>query len=943
MDRGAIKMLSFIKLFIWFVLLVTWLFGKLYGNEIRTTFRDWFPFLCFIYLLVTVVLADNIWKFYFWQCLILIFFILEIYKDVIRGIRYFVRGIKGVNILLKQYDRLNNFLFKEKIEDTSELLLIFLFIGITYFQLNNNVPTINLIDKSSIEILGFIIAILSMYGIYIGFLQYLAGDDRSEMYLGRSKVNYLIEESFWYYATQSKIFIIMLLSTILIPIAVKINTGFTKELTVLWQTSYFLLLVIYIFLLGMSLYVIQVAFLMKAKEDENLKNNIAKNIQQNYTEIFWFVFYNRDRYHNDFIKNKLTRDFSKLDISEYEKFVTNIFEVNYFDARNLYGTIHNQLEIGFELTRTQKLCNKIATKYKIFDDKSWLKSYQDKNEYDLGRKWRDFYEYFKTFISDKWSFLKLHKDNFSPEIWQKLILEDLKNVTSIVKLDPTRLILKNEYPEKEQDRLILFHRGESIREFLFKLLIEKTDVNLDDILKNVKEEIQRFSLNESDQFYRYEYDFLKFRLVTILDKYENDDVNINLPEYKSLSDVFQNNQRNDFENSMLYSKICFNYLDRGRIEDFSHTKVEADDSKEKEKQKTKAQKIQKLILSMNEEYRLAYMLYQLFYTDNILWDHNLTFYDSNIQSIMKCDKQYHYYLFNQVKKIILSETDMKHRITESFLDKLWETKNETIMDFSWFDHFGTRHKMSNFKILYVQWILSGATTSYLESRINFEREFPIKVRNSLVGKIKENRRISVKDLNLKWRIRDKEKRIGHFCRDYLLLTDQLTTIFTKESYSYKQNNLQLSVEYLLHSGKVNLSDVIDNISVTSLLRLEWLLRWNYYHYYGESNYTSRTFFNEMTSNDRYYWSAGRGILEFFIVKIIDNFYRDLYQDKEFMASFKSHLELQLNSLNKTVEEYVELIAERVSGIDNISILQKGQIISKLNNILFGQDNNIKIR
>ncbi len=89
--------------------------------------------------------------------------------------------------------------------------------------------------------------------------------------------------------------------------------------------------------------------------------------------------------------------------------------------------------------------------------------------------------------------------------------------------------------------------------------------------------------------------------------------------------------------------------------------------------------------------------------------------------------------------------------------------------------------------------------------------------------------------------------------------------------------------------------------------------------------------------------TGRGILEFFIAKIVDNFYRDLYQDKEFMAGFKYHLESQLNSLNKTVEEYVELIAERVSGIDNLSILQKGQIISKLNYILFGQDNNIKIR
>ncbi|HGA1449834.1 TPA: hypothetical protein ACIRKS_001934, partial [Streptococcus suis] len=99
-----------------------------------------------------------------------------------------------------------------------------------------------------------------------------------------------------------------------------------------------------------------------------------------------------------------------------------------------------------------------------------------------------------------------------------------------------------------------------------------------------------------------------------------------------------------------------NYLDRGRIEDFSHTKVEADDSKEREKQKLKAQKIQGLILSMNEEYRMAFMLYQLFYTDRTQWDENLAFYDNNIQSIMKHGKQYHGYLFDQVKNIILSET-----------------------------------------------------------------------------------------------------------------------------------------------------------------------------------------------------------------------------------------------------------------------------------------------
>ncbi len=69
---------------------------------------------------------------------------------------------------------------------------------------------------------------------------------------------------------------------------------------------------------------------------------------------------------------------------------------------------------------------------------------------------------------------------------------------------------------------------------------------------------------------------------------------------------------------------------------------------------------------MNEEYRMAFMLYQLFYTDRTQWDENLAFYDNNIQSIMKHGKQYHGYLFDQVKNIILSETDIDHRITESF-------------------------------------------------------------------------------------------------------------------------------------------------------------------------------------------------------------------------------------------------------------------------------------
>lgn len=930
-------MFSLVKIVLWFIFFFAWLFGKLRWNEIRTTFQDWFPFLYFIYLFLVVILPDNVQGFNFIGFVVFFFFVISIYKDFFRGLRYFISQLRVGNKSIERFDKIKRYLFKEKLEDVSEFLLAIVLIGLMYIQINYATPTISLVNKSNVELLGFIVSIFGMYGIYIGFLQYLAGDVKSDTYLGESKVNYLIGQSFWYHVTQSKIFILMLLAAIIIPVTVKLNTAFIKELTILWQTSYMLLLVIYIFLLSMSLYIIRVALLMKTKDDENVKYNMRKQIQEDYTETFWWIYRNRSVYVNDFLKNKLIRDFAKLDVNEYEEFVTNIFNLDYFDTRNLYWTILNKTERGFELTRTQRFRNKL-----LLDDRSWLETYQDKNEYDLRQEWKSFYKYFRTFIFEKWKFLKQYRDNFSVENWKNLILEDLKIIDRIVTNDPTLESLKIEYPEKGETRFVRFHRDENnnVREFLFKVLINKEDINLDGLFEDVKQEIQNYKENKTDHFYRYTYDFLKFRLVTILDKHENGDVNISLPEFKRLSDydVFQNGQRNDYENSMLYSKICFNYLDRGRIEDFNQSKIEKSGNVELRKQK-----IKNLILSMNEEYRLAFMLYQLFYTDHTQWDGNLGFYDIGITQIMSYDEQYHYYLFNQAKKIIISETDIDHRITESFLKKLWDTRDNMIKDFSWFDQFGEQHLMSDFKILYVQWLLTRKEYPRAESRFNIEREFPIKVCKSLVGKIKgkENRKISVKDL--KWRIRYKKERISCFCRDYLLLTDQLTTIFTKESYSHKQNNVQISVEYLLHSGKVNLSDVIDNISVVSLFRLEWILRWNYYQYTRESNYTSRTFFDTMTSNSRYYWSGGDGILEFYIVKIIDNFYHDLYQDREFIDGFKYHLESQLNSLNKTVEEYVESIAKKISGINNISILQKGQILLNLNDILHYQSKWVELK
>ena len=171
----------------------------------------------------------------------------------------------------------------------------------------------------------------------------------------------------------------------------------------------------------------------------------------------------------------------------------------------------------------------------------------------------------------------------------------------------------------------------------------------------------------------------------------------------------------------------------------------------------------------------------------------------------------------------------------------------------------------------------------------------------------------------------------------MLLTDKLDSIFTNDFYSYKQNDIQLSVEYFLNTNKVDLSNVIANLSVSSLLRLEWILRFRNHRYNLDFSYTSRTIFDAMTSNDPLNWSGGAGVVEFYILKIIDSFYQDLYLDSQFIEGLKGEMVSTLNSQNMMIDEYVEVISQKVSIVDSVSKFQKEEIIRKLNDLLYNTE------
>lgn len=128
------------------------------------------------------------------------------------------------------------------------------------------------------------------------------------------------------------------------------------------------------------------------------------------------------------------------------------------------------------------------------------------------------------------------------------------------------------------------------RDFLISILYE---------LKNELNSKDEKELQDQNE------DFLRFKLNKLFKLYEKGEREFSLPEFKKLSYKSDGRKYNDFYNSMLYSEIYFNYLDRGIIGTFVQNKITEAESEEEIKQKRRAEKIQNLILSMNEEYRLT--------------------------------------------------------------------------------------------------------------------------------------------------------------------------------------------------------------------------------------------------------------------------------------------------------------------------------------------------
>lgn len=823
---------------------------------------------------------------------IALIFILLFYSlsDILWGLRIVGLSIPLVQNIILRYINLKDYL-KYKISihmrDISEIVLLLLLITSIYVQEFFKVPTVSFQNTNTniVELISFEIGVFSLYGIYVGFLQFLTENDKA-YYLGVSKTKFMLDKSIWSRFTRAKFFHILLFLTVAMPVLSNFIHQ-TNYLGYIWQASSGIVVIIYIYLLKLNISVAYNVFRLNAevihKKIQNQDSSSAEMIkklrklrktsvdeeisiylQREMKELFWKVYKKPDEYVDNFVSVFLENRFLLIDVEERNDFVYSIFHEEYWKNYNLAYSINEYLE-------------KISSK-----------------------QISEFYKFYRKYCKYKWEFLKKFQDNILSNTWKELIEQDLRVFQSLEKKDDTFEVLQIENPTRVYCKQSSDYK---IKEYLFETLINNKTINLNIIFEDLKSELQSIKNSKDEkELQKQNEDFLRFKLNQLFKKYESGEREFSLPKFKKLSDEFDGSKRNDFYNSMFYSEICFNYLDRGRIETFVQNKITEAESEEEIKQKRRAEKIQNLILSMNEEYRLAFMIYQLIYTDNTQWDDNIEFYNTHIKKIMDNYENYQEYLFHKAKNILLRIDDINHLITKEFLDILWNTRNDEITTITWFKQFGDRHRMTKFKILYIQWLLTKSSYS---------------PRNRI-------KKFKNKEFN------------NEICVEYFILTDKVTGLFTKDYYNSYKNDLQFMIEYILIEGDINLQYIARNLSLTGLFKLEYILKNNI-----KSSFNNRVIFNSM-GEIKWLFNNSSNILDFYILKLIDSYYFNLYQDKEFINGFKSKLERQLN-FNMTTKEYVDAISEKIYDFEKVSTSNKRAIVSKLNDILNTRNSKIDIK
>ena len=459
--------------------------------------------------------------------IILIFYSIS---DILWGLRIVGLSIPLVQNIILKYINLKDYL-KYKISihmrDISEIVLLLLLITSIYVQEFFKVPTVSFqnTDTNIVELLSFEIGVFSLYGIYVGFLQFLTENDKA-YYLGVSKTKFMLDKSIWSRFTRAKFFHILLFLTVAMPVLSNFIHQ-TNYLGYIWQASSGIVIIIYIYLLKLNISVAYNVFRLNAegihkkiqKQDSSssemkkirelrktsVDEEISISLQREMKELFWKVYKKPDEYVDDFVSVFLENRFLLIDVEERNDFAYSIFHEEYWKNYNLAYSIDEYLE---KLSSTQI---------------------------------SEFYKFYRKYCKYKWEFLKKFQDNILSNTWKELIEQDLRVFQNLEKKDDTFEVLQIEKPTKAYLRQSSDY---IIKEYLFETLINNKTINLNVIVEDLKRELQSIKNSKDEKELQIlNEDFLCFKLNQLFKLYEKGEREFSLPEFNKLSYEFDGSKR----------------------------------------------------------------------------------------------------------------------------------------------------------------------------------------------------------------------------------------------------------------------------------------------------------------------------------------------------------------------------------------------------------------
>lgn len=139
-----------------------------------------------------------------------------------------------------------------------------------------------------LSVLTLVVAVWTMYGIYIGFLQFMVSYTNKEngVYLGYQKMMFLAKRNETYHFVNSYRFLVLLIASVILPIVSGIIKVTPELFLCLWQVVICYLLIIFICLLKFSVNVVGIMLEINEDTDENLKDDIKRAISVKYKKIY---------------------------------------------------------------------------------------------------------------------------------------------------------------------------------------------------------------------------------------------------------------------------------------------------------------------------------------------------------------------------------------------------------------------------------------------------------------------------------------------------------------------------------------------------------------------------------------------------------------------------------------------------------------------------------